>query len=63
MPYPDLKALIQHSSSSREFFLSLPVELQTELHSHNDVIHTAAQLRLRAEQLERHRNHIKLSGF
>ena len=63
MAYPDLNALIHHSASTRQYFLSLPVEMQMELHLHNDSIHTAAQLRLRAERLEKRRRQMKLGGF
>ena len=50
MQYKNLHALIEGSSSSRSFFLSLPVELQLKLHEQNDYIHTALDLRIRSEQ-------------
>lgn len=50
MRYDNLQELIRGSSSSRRYFLSLPVELQMRLHQQNEEIHSAAGLRLRAEQ-------------
>ena len=44
MRYENLHALINSSSSSRQYFLSLSVEMQMALHEHNDYIHTAAEL-------------------
>ena len=43
MPFPDLQALLQASSSSRQF--PLPVDVQLQLHEQNDWIHTQADLR------------------
>ena len=37
--YQNLHELIQRSSSSREYFLSLPVDTQLRLHVLNDYIH------------------------
>ena len=45
MPFPDLQTLLQASSSSRQFLLSLPVDVQLQLHEQNDWIHTQADLR------------------
>lgn len=53
MKYENLQELIAHSSSSRSFFLSLPVALQLLLHEHSSAIHTAADLHLRADQLQK----------
>ncbi|HIS69744.1 MAG TPA: hypothetical protein IAA58_10325 [Candidatus Gallacutalibacter stercoravium] len=44
MPYSNLHDLISNSQSSRDFFLSLPIETQCELHRYNTFVHTAAQL-------------------
>ena len=41
--------LIQRSSSSREYFLSLPVDTQLRLHVLNDYIHSLHQLHIYAE--------------
>lgn len=56
MKYKDLQDLISHSSTTREYFLSLPVSLQLALHEYNSTIHTAADLHLNADIL---RNHVK----
>lgn len=53
MKYNDLQDLISHSSSTRQYFLSLPVALQSALHEHNAYIHTAADLHLRADMLQK----------
>lgn len=45
MPFPDLQTLLQVSSSSRQFLLSLPVNVQLQLHEQNEWIHTQADLR------------------
>ncbi len=45
MPFPDLQTLLQASSSSQQFLLSLPVDMQLQLHEQNDWIHTQADLR------------------
>lgn len=52
MKYKNLHELIFSSTSSRNYFLSLPVDMQLKLHEHGDYIHTAAQLHRRAEQIE-----------
>ncbi|MBS5736614.1 MAG: hypothetical protein KHW62_01165 [Clostridiales bacterium] len=45
MRYDNLNELIRESSSSRKFFLSLPVNTQISLHEYNDYIRTAEELR------------------
>lgn len=49
MLYNSLHHLISRSASSREFFLSLPVEVQMVLHKDNLFIHTQLDLRRKAE--------------
>lgn len=44
MKYKTLQDLLFHSSSTREYFLSLPVSTQLALHEYNASIHTAADL-------------------
>lgn len=44
MQYDNLQSLIKNSSSSRKYFLSLPIDIQLELHKHNEYIHCAQQL-------------------
>lgn len=53
MRYTDLHALLDNSSSTRTYFLSLPVDLQLRLHQHMDQIHSAAELHHLAQLLER----------
>lgn len=45
MRYANLHQLLQNSSSTRQYFLSLPVTTQLALHQHNEHIHTASELR------------------
>ena len=47
--YQNLHELIQRSSSSREYFLSLPVDTQLRLHVLNDYIHSLNKLHIYAE--------------
>lgn len=49
--YSDLSALLSASSSTRAYFVSLPVWLQVMLHEKHDCIHTAMQLHRAAEIL------------
>ena len=53
MRYEDLRGLIRHSRSSREYFLTLTPQMQMRLHEHNDYIHSAFELRMRVELIER----------
>ena len=50
----NLAQLMQKSKSCRNYLLSLPVSIQMELHSQNDYIHTAADLREKANLLIQH---------
>ncbi len=61
MQYADLHALISQSSSTRQYFLSLPVSLQLSLHRHNDYIHSAADLHIRAAAMERYEHALAVS--
>lgn len=51
LQYNNLHALIQGSSSTRNYFLSLPVAVQIILHEQNDYIHTAEELHTHAENI------------
>lgn len=53
MRYRDLHELIFSSSSSRKYFLELPVEVQMKLHAINDFIRTQDELRRSAEYIDR----------
>lgn len=52
MQYQNLNHLIQSSTSSRNYFLSLPIERQIQLHQLNDHIHSLQQLHLYANILK-----------
>lgn len=52
MLYNSLHHMISRSSSSRTFFLSLPVRVQMALHKDNRHIRTQLQLRLKAETVQ-----------
>ena len=41
MQYANLHELIMHSSSTRRYFLSLPVSVQMQLHEQGDYIRSA----------------------
>ena len=53
MQYLNLQGLLQGSSSSRAYLLSLPVEIQIQLHEQDTLIHTQFELRRYAEILLR----------
>lgn len=59
MKYKNLQDLIRDSNSSRKFFISLPVSLQAELHKHNEYIHSAEELHLRADLVRKNMQYIK----
>ena len=61
LQYTNLQELIQGSSSARAYFLSLPVAVQLALHEQNRWICSAAQLHIRADQVERWQRAIELS--
>lgn len=54
MPYDDLQSLLQGSSSARDFFLTLPVEIQMTLHAWGPSIRTAGELHLWAGRAGSH---------
>ena len=51
MAASNLKELIQISSSSRQYLLSLPVSIQMQLHEQNEFIHTLYELHRNAAYL------------
>ena len=61
MHYANLHQLLQGSSSTRQYFLSLPLATQLALHQHNEHIHTAVQLR-RHQQAVEDSQHLKALG-
>ena len=56
MKADDLHDLIRHSSSTRRYFLSLPVGMQMDLHEKNEHIRTA-------EELHRFVDYLSSTGF
>lgn len=54
MKYNNLQDLLSHSSSTRRYFLSLPVPLQLALHEYNDYICTAADLHIKADIIQKY---------
>lgn len=62
MRYNNLHDMINSSSSTRRYFLSLPVEMQISLHKHNDYIHTAEELHRKVSVIENFEYHLKLSN-
>lgn len=62
MRYDNLNELVKNSSSTRKYFLSLPVDMQISLHEHNDYIHTAQELRNYVFAIEKYAHHVKLSS-
>lgn len=59
--YQNLHELFYHSSSSRRYFLSLPIPLQLRVSEHAADIHTAADLREIVRLVEKHDRAIMLS--
>lgn len=49
----NLAELIQRSSSTRQYFLSLPVDVQMKLHHRNEYIRSAYELHNHADYLEK----------
>lgn len=49
MKYDNLHELLAHSSSTRNYFLTLPVATQLALHKLDSAIHTAADLHFYAQ--------------
>ncbi len=63
MRYANLNQLVRESSSTRRYFLSLPVETQIDLHEHNEYIHTSAELYRRVSVLENYHRQVQLSEY
>lgn len=61
MRYENLNQLIRESSSSRRYFLSLPVSMQLKLHEHNDYIHTADELHRRTDAILKYERQVEIS--
>lgn len=63
MRYENLNQLIRESSSSRRYFLSLPVSMQLKLHEHNDYIHTADELHRRTDAILKYERQVKSASI
>lgn len=63
MRYENLNQLIRESSSSRRYFLSLPVSMQLKLHEHNDYIHTADELHRRTDAILKYEQQLEISEY
>lgn len=61
MRYQGLHDLLASSNSTRQYFLSLPMAMQVALHEQDTYIHTAAQLRARAEAIEQYNSAVRIS--
>lgn len=61
--YENLNQLVRKSSSSRRYFLSLPVSMQIKLHEHNDYIHTADELHRRADAILKYEQQVQISEY
>ena len=61
MYYNNLQDLIYNSSSSRKYFLSLPVSMQLSLHENNDYIHTNAGLHAHVEAIKQYNHAVEIS--
>lgn len=61
MQYDNLNHLVRESSSSRRYFLSLPVSMQIELCRHSDYIHTAAELHRHVDAVKAYNCQVQLS--
>lgn len=63
MRYENLNQLIRESSSSRRYFLSLPVSMQLKLHEHSDYIHTADELHRRTDAILKYERQVEISEY
>lgn len=61
--YSNLHDLISGSKSSREYFLSLPVDTQIELHKQNGYIHSAADLHNYAASVKSYQHLVTISNM
>ena len=61
--YENLNHLVRESSSSRRYFLSLPVEMQIKLHEHNNNIHTSAELHCLVDDLKNYHRQVQISEY
>ncbi|MCD8026393.1 MAG: hypothetical protein LUF33_05585 [Clostridiales bacterium] len=63
MKYKSLRDLINSSKSTRKYFLSLPVNIQLDLHKNNDYIHSAEDLHIHADLAEKQNHAVEISDY
>ena len=63
MHYKSLHDLINLSSSTRIYFLSLPVEMQMQLHQYNDIIHSAHDLHKLVDIIPKYNHKVRLTDM
>ena len=63
MQYQDLHELVDRSSSSRRYFLSLPVSTQLSISEFGEWIRSAAELHAHVERLERYEHAVENSEY
>lgn len=59
--YKNLNMLVASSKSADDFFFSLPVETQARLADCGALIHTAADLHLYADRVDKHARAVRLA--
>lgn len=60
--YENLNQLLHKSSSSRQYFLSLPVDTQIKLHEYSGYIHTADELHRHTDAILKYERQVQISG-
>ncbi len=63
MEYHSLTELLSNHRASRRFFMSLPIELQLELHKHDDSVKSASELKELVGEINRSRNYDSSAVF
>ncbi|MCB5393423.1 hypothetical protein LIP62_04305 [Longicatena caecimuris] len=63
MKYDNLNQMVRESSSTRRYFLSLPVPMQIKLHDQSEYIHSAAELHRRVDEIKKYDKQVQLSEF
>ena len=59
MLYKSLHDLINLSSSSRKYFLSLSVDMQLQLHQYNEIIHSAHDLHKLVDNIPKYNEKVR----
>ena len=61
MQYNNLKSLLENSSGSRTFFFSLSDPIRERVQESGEYIHSASELRLYADLIEKYNRAVKIS--